>query len=149
MKPRYPVLLPLFACALAPIAALLMTAWRDATLAETGTAAFDWPVWSLGRPPREQVFDPVEISAAVVFCGVAWMFERMIWRDPGSRAFWLLWLPLFLSGLALVTMGRLHTGFAAIIGLALISRAYEWKRHRKHARKARGFSPSPDEAEGE
>ena len=39
-------------------------------------------------------------------------------------------------------MGRLHTGFAAIIGLALISRAYEWKRHRKHARKARD-SPRP------
>ncbi len=124
MNPRYPVLIPRFFCALAPLAALATAALRDA-----GSAAFAWPAWSLGTPPRQQVYDPVEISSMVMFGGAVWMLGRILRYDPAGRLFLPLWLSLFLSGLALANMGRLHTGFAAIAGFALLAKA--WEKHRR------------------
>ena len=128
VKPPYPVLVALFFCASAPLAAFAMTLLRDASLAKAGASVFEWPVWSAGTPPRRQVYDPVEISSMVMFGGAVWMFGRIIRHHPASRLFWPLWTILFLSGLALVNMGRLHTGFAAVAGLALLAKIYEKRR---------------------
>lgn len=133
---RFPVAAVLFLCALLPTLAWAMIQWRESHPPAGG--GLDWPVWSIGQEPRIYIIDPLEVCAATVFVATAWFFERHIWRYPADRIFWHLWLPLFLSGMALVLMGKLHTGFPAIVGLALIARAFDWKRHRGFARKVRG-----------
>lgn len=125
---RSPVLAVLLFCALAPV---IVAATKP--LRESPSSGLAWPVWELAG----QRIDPAEVGAAAMFCGAAWMLERHMWRDPASRIFWLVWLPLFGSGMALVLMGNLIAGFSAIVGFALMGKAYDWKRHRKFARRVR------------
>lgn len=130
MKHRAVIQAILALCALSPLGAMLLLQRRESLKPMPLT----WPQWEMGN----QVIDPLAISAALAYVGAAWFFERMVWAAPALRGFQLVWVSLFAGGITLFIMGQLIPGFAGIVGLALIGKAFESRRDESKKRQSAG-----------
>ena len=124
----------------APVAVLLFPALQERVIDVfmPGTAPLSWPAWIVGERPQV-VFDPVEIGATLVYVVSLLAFERFVRANPATRLYWLFWVPLLLSALALFIMGRPHTCLVTLVGFAMLGRCNDSKFHRRLAGETSGF----------
>lgn len=114
-----------------PMVVLLFPALQDSLIARffPGAEPLGWPSWTVGER-LQVVFDPVEISVAILYAVSLWSFVRFVQRYPATRLYWIFWSLFLLSALALFLMGRPHTAVVTLGGLALLGRCNDAKFHR-------------------